>query len=90
LSRLHPCLQRLTRRSRDLKLNRPLRLALQHDRSLGDLATVGYVANSQGHQITTTQLAVQPKIEHRELAQAVLVLKPRRIAQTSLGLRGAF
>jgi uncharacterized protein (DUF2336 family) len=71
--------QRLTIRSYcrrllgQLKLNRPLGLALQDHGALGDPRALSDVADPEADQITATQLAVDCEIEQGELAVPIAV-----------------
>src|SRR5687767_11509625 len=56
LSACDPCRQRLAGRFSNLKLHRPLRLALHDDCPRGDAASQEYVPHCQANEIAPTQL----------------------------------
>jgi hypothetical protein len=58
---------RFTRGSRDLKLHRPSRFVLNHDRKGFNLAAVADISIPQGHQVAASQFDVKAEIEQRKL-----------------------
>lgn len=87
---LDPCGHGRPRRLGQLELNRTLRFSLHDHRAREHLASVGHVANPQADEITSSKLTVDREVVHGEVTHLVGVLQRMRIAQTSLGLSGAF
>jgi hypothetical protein len=69
-----PCRNRRVGRLGQFELNRSLRLALHDHCSRQNLITVGNVANTQGHEVAASQIALDCQIEHSNVPNVVLVL----------------
>ena len=72
---LDPLLHCVAGRLRDLELHRALRLVLHHHSARCDLIAVAYVLDLETDEVTAAQLAVDSKVEERELANPALHLK---------------
>jgi uncharacterized protein (DUF2336 family) len=68
---LDPLLHGLARRRRDLKLHRALGFVLHDDRARGHPLAVAHVPDLEADKVATAQLAVDAKIEERQLAHPV-------------------
>ncbi len=54
------------------------------------LITVTYVANLEGYKVTSTQFAVDPEVEQRQLSHSLFHLKPYPQRPDVLQLKGCF
>ena len=84
---LDPLLHGLAGSWRNLEVNRSLCcITTARDATWSPWQT----SRSEGNEVASAKLAVDAKIEQRELAHSVLQLRRTRSAQMSLGLNGAF
>jgi hypothetical protein len=75
-ARFQPVLQRGASLFRDLELDRTAGLVLDNRRAVSHLTTCRDVVDPKANEIATAKLAVDGEIEHRQIAFAVLDLKP--------------
>ena len=68
---LDPRLRGVTGSRRDLELNGSLGLVLHHDSPRGDLVAVANVADLERNEVASAELAVDAKIDQRELTYSV-------------------
>jgi hypothetical protein len=73
---IDPVANRVSRLFRDFKLNRLPRLLLHHHRSFGNARTMSNIPNSDPDEITTSQLAIDGKIEQSQATNLQGYLKP--------------
>jgi hypothetical protein len=64
---IDPVANRVSRLFGDLKLNRRPRLLLHHHRSFGNGRTMSNIPNLDLDEITTSQLAIDSKIEQSQI-----------------------
>src|SRR5687768_16511191 len=60
---LDPCFYGLSRRRRDLELNRTLRPLLEHNGPGSDAIAMAHVSNAQLHEVASAKLAVDAQVE---------------------------
>jgi hypothetical protein len=73
---IDPVANRVSRLFGDFKLNRLSRLLLHHHRSFGNARTMSNIPNSDLGEITTSQLAIEGKIEQSQITNLQGYLKP--------------
>src|SRR5688572_17979917 len=70
-----PCQQAGTSWFEQFELHRPLRLLLDDHRPVSNTTTRHEVANTNLHQITAAEFAVDRKIEERSISQSMLPIE---------------
>ena len=75
-SRVQPLLQRGAGLLHDLEQNRPAGLVLDNRRPVSHAASRGDVVDPKANEIAAAQLAIDGEIEQRQIALALLHLKP--------------
>lgn len=90
LGLLDPRLQDFPCRRGDLNLDRSLGLVLHDDGARCELNAVADVADPQGNEVATPELAVDAQVEERQLAHAVLHLESHPKCPDVLELEWSF
>ena len=87
---LDPRLQGFPCRLRDLKLHGALRLVLHDDRSCRRSVSMAHVADPEGDEIASAQLAVDAEVEEREFADPTIHLQADAQRPDVFYLEGGF
>jgi len=63
---------------------------LDDDRTRADLTACDEISNFHFDDVASTKLAIGREIEHRAVAQSLLLIQPKSDCPHLLGLQGAF